>query len=166
MRVNSKLIFFCGKMGSGKTTMSREIAKTEKAVLLSEDKWLQTLYPNEINDFVGYAKYSSRLKQILQPHIESLLNAGVSVVLDFPGNTRAQRAWFKEIISACQIEHKLIYIEASDKLCLTQIHLRQQSEPERAKFDTEEMFKKVTKYFEAPTQSEGFNIEVTQRSDA
>jgi shikimate kinase len=32
--------FFCGKMGAGKTTLSRSIARERKAVLISEDEWL------------------------------------------------------------------------------------------------------------------------------
>jgi hypothetical protein len=33
----------------------------------------------------------------LGPHVCALLSKGISVVLDFPGNTRAQRAWFREL---------------------------------------------------------------------
>jgi predicted kinase len=41
------LIFFCGKMGSGKSTKSQEIAKEMGAILLSEDEWLAAIYPDE-----------------------------------------------------------------------------------------------------------------------
>jgi len=40
-----KLIFFCGKMGAGKSTKSKEFASESNAVLLSEDEWLSILYP-------------------------------------------------------------------------------------------------------------------------
>jgi hypothetical protein len=43
-----------------------------------------------------------------------VLHLGVSVVMDFPGNTKKQRTWFKEIFSEEDIPHKLIYLKADD----------------------------------------------------
>jgi len=51
-------------MGAGKSTLSKEIASKEGAILLSEDEWLKTIYPDEINTFEDYIKYSSRPKSI------------------------------------------------------------------------------------------------------
>ena len=160
MSPKGTLIFFCGKMGAGKTTLSREIAASIGAIRLSEDEWLEALFPNEIDSFDDYIKFSARLKAILKSHVRNILNSGVSVVMDFPANTVNQRAWFKEIFSNGQIPHKLIYIDASDQICLSQIKSRRIEQPERAKFDTEEVFNQVTSYFEPPSQNEGFNLEV------
>ena len=166
MHSNGTLIFFCGKMGSGKTTLSVEVAKSMGAIRLSEDEWLAALYPTEIEVFGDYIKYSSRLKPLLKSHVQDILKSGVSVVMDFPANTVSQRVWFKEILANDQIPHKLIYIEASDQLCLSQLQSRRNEQPERAQFDTEEVFKQVTSYFQTPSQKEGFNIEVVSRQDA
>lgn len=89
-----------------------------------------------------------------------ILHSGVSVVMDFPGNTKKQRSWFKEIFFEDQILHRLIYLQAEDQLCLKRIEQRRQDSPERARFDTEEVFHQVTRYFQAPTDDEEFNIEV------
>ena len=35
----------------------------------------------------------------------ALLSKGISVMLDFPGNTRAQRPWFRELIECADVEH-------------------------------------------------------------
>lgn len=160
------LVFFCGKMGAGKSTKSKEIARELNAILLSEDEWLSALYPEEIHNFGDYIKYSSRLKPLLLEHVRSILNTGISVVMDFPANTRNQRKWFKEIFSDHAIPHKLIFIDVDDQLCLEQIKLRREAYPERARFDTEEVFYQVTSYFERPSDSEGFEIEVVRRSNA
>lgn len=160
------LIFFCGKMGAGKTTLSHEMAESIGAVRLSEDEWLEALFPYEIGRFDDYLKYSARLKPLLKPLVRKILNSGVSVVMDFPANTINQRAWFKEIFSNDDIPHKLIYLEASDQICLSQIKSRRIEQPERAKFDTEVVFNKVTSYFEPPSQKEGFNIEIVSRQSA
>lgn len=154
------LIFFCGKMGAGKSTYSKKLANELDAVLLSEDDWLSAMYPEEIKNFDDYIKYSSRLKTLLKEHVQRILHSGASVIMDFPGNTKKQRAWFKEIFFEDQIPHKLIYLKAEDQLCIKRLEQRRQDLPERAQFDTEEVFHQVTSYFQAPADDEGFNIEV------
>jgi predicted kinase len=131
-------------MGAGKSTLSGKIARERGAVLISEDEWLAALFPGEINDFNDYIRYSSRLKPVLRSHVEQVLLAGTSVVLDFPGNTRRQRAWFKDIYSRHGIPHELYYLSVHDEVCLEQLKQRQKEQPERAHFDTEEVFRMVT----------------------
>lgn len=157
------LIFFCGKMGSGKSTLSAKIARERGAVLISEDEWLAALFPGEIKDFNDYISYSSRLKPVLRTHVEQMLVAGTTVVLDFPGNTKKQRAWFKDIYSERGIPHELYYVAADDEVCLKQLKQRQKDQPKRAQFDTEEVFRMVTGYFEPPADSEGFNVAIVER---
>jgi len=156
------LIFFCGKMGAGKSTLSGKIARERGAVLISEDEWLAALFPGEINDFNDYIRYSSRLKPVLKAHVEQVLLAGTSVVLDFPGNTHKQRAWFKDIYSQHGIPHELYYLSVDDETCLKQLKQRQKEQPERAQFDTEEVFRMVTDYFEPPEESEAFNLQIVE----
>ena len=44
----TKLIVMCRKMEAGKTTLSRELAARENAVLLVQDDFLAALCPSEI----------------------------------------------------------------------------------------------------------------------
>jgi predicted kinase len=157
------LIFFCGKMGSGKSTLSRKMSEELNAILLSEDEWLSTIYPEEIQNFDDYIKYSRRLKPLLKTHVRNILKAGLSVVMDFPANTINQRVWFKEIFLFENIPHKLIYLDVDDKTCLEGIRKRRQTNPERAQFDTEDVFQHVTSFFQPPSPDEGFFIEVVHR---
>lgn len=163
MNLKGTLIFFSGKMGAGKSTYSRKLASELNAVFLSEDDWLSVIYPEEIKNFDDYIKYSSRLKPLLKEHVRKILQSGVFVVMDFPGNTKKQRLWFKEIFLEEQIPHKLIYLKADDGLCLKRLGQRRKTSPERAQFDTEEVFYHVSSYFQAPTDDEGFNIEVLEQ---
>ncbi|WP_145974153.1 AAA family ATPase, partial [Thalassobacter stenotrophicus] len=41
---NGTLIFFCGKMGAGKSTLAKRLAEEKGAVLISEDDLLSKLY--------------------------------------------------------------------------------------------------------------------------
>lgn len=154
------LTFFCGKMGAGKTTKSREISQERNAVLLSEDEWLSSLYPNRIKTLADYIEYAGLLKPQMKRLVQSILASGANVVMDFPANTIQQRDWFKAIFSEIQAQHELVYIDQPNEICLEQIAKRRIEQPERAATDTEEMFELVTKYFVAPTSDEGFNTTV------
>ncbi len=165
MNQKGTLIFFCGKMGSGKSTKSKEIAKDMGAIILSEDEWLSSIYPDEIENLDSYIKYSMRLKPLLKSHVQDILNIGINVVMDFPANTKKQRQWFKDIFSKHNIQHTLFYIEANDQLCLKQIEQRRSTNPERHKFDTEEVFHKVNSFFQAPSADEAFNVKIIDRKN-
>lgn len=158
MNTIGTLYFFSGKMGAGKSTKSKDIEQNENAVLLSEDEWLEKLYPNQINNFDDYLEYSQMIKPLLKEHIQRILKVGCNVVLDFPGNTIAQRKWLLSIATEINANHQLIFLNISDEKCLKQINKRRNEDPARAQFDTEETFKYVTKFFETPEFSEGLNI--------
>lgn len=154
----AKLIFLCGKMAAGKTTLSRDLAEREDAILLAQDDFLNHLYPGEITDIPGYIKCSSRLNQALTAHICALLSKGISVVLDFPANTKNQRAWFRGLIDSANVRHELHLIDASDTLCKRQLKQRTSHLPPGTPWTTEAEFEAVTAYFQPPSDDEEFNV--------
>jgi len=158
MKQVGTLYFFCGKMGAGKSTKSKELAEDKNAVLLSEDEWLSSLYPNQINTFEDYLKYSAQFKPLVKKHVQNILSVGTDVVMDFPANTQKQRKWFLDMASEVNASHQLIFLNLTNEQCLWQIAQRRKEQPERAAFDTEEVFVHVSSFFEAPEASEGLNI--------
>lgn len=152
------LTFFCGKMGAGKSTKSRELAQEKGAILLSEDDWLEALYPNAISSLEDYRKYSTQLKVPIEALVHSLLKSGVDVVMDFPANTLKQREWLKSLYEGGNAAHQLIFIDTPNEQCLKQIEKRRSELPQRAKTDTKEMFDLLLNHFVEPQDSEGFNI--------
>jgi len=158
MSTSAKLIFFCGKMAAGKSTLAREMAQREHAVLLVQDELLDSLYPGEIIDIPEFVKYSSRLKKALAPHIGALLSKGITVVLDFPGNTKAQRAWFRDLFERSNVDHELHFIDASDAVAKSQLKKRSKHLPTGSPWTTEAEFDAINLYFEPPSQDEGFNV--------
>ncbi|MCP8899528.1 AAA family ATPase [Gilvimarinus xylanilyticus] len=152
------LTFFCGKMGAGKSTRAKQMAADSHAVLLSEDEWLAALYPGQIASLADYVRMSGRLKGQVTTLVQSMLLAGVDVILDFPANTRAQRQWFRDIFTEVGAEHRLVYLEQTDDICLQRIRKRRRTEPGREQTDTPDMFAQVSHYFEPPGAEEGFNI--------
>jgi shikimate kinase len=53
----AKLLFLCGKMAAGKSTLSRQLAERENAVLLVQDEFLERLFPGEIVDIPGFTPF-------------------------------------------------------------------------------------------------------------
>lgn len=154
----ARLIFLCGKMAAGKSTLARDLARREDAVLLVQDELLDHLFPGEITDIPGFVKCSSRLRNAIGPHVCALLSKGISVVLDFPGNTRAQRAWFRELFERADAGHELHFVDVPDALCKRQLNERSRDLAAGAPWTTEAEFDAVTAYFQPPAEDERFNV--------
>ena len=152
------LYLLCGKMAAGKSTLVRKLEQQNAAILIVQDDWLSHLFPDDIVDVPAFAKYSARLRAALADHISSLLSHGVSVVLDFPGNTRSQRAWFRELFERASADHELHFIDVPDELCKAQLRERSRHLGEGARWTTDAEFDAITKYFQPPTPDEGFNV--------
>jgi predicted kinase len=158
MTTRPKLIFLCGKMAAGKSTLASELTAREDAVLLAQDAFVEQLFPGLIVDVATYLQYSRRLNAALQPHIRALLAKGLSVVLDFPGNTRGQRAWFRELVDGIDAVLEMHYVVASDALCKRQLKARSAHLPPGTPWTSEAEFDRITAYFQPPGDDEGFTV--------
>jgi len=154
----AKLYFMCGKMAAGKSTHARELAQARNAVLLIQDEFLGTLYAGDIRTIQDFVKYSARVRDALSLHIKDLLSRGVSVVLDFPGNTRVQRQWFREIFEDANVDHELHFIDIPNDLCKRQLRQRSTALPAGSAWTTDAEFDAITVYFQAPAEDENFNV--------
>ena len=158
MSTPAKLIFFSGKMAAGKSSLARNLAVRENAVLLVQDEFLEALFPGEITDVQAFLERYSRLKKALRPHICALLSKGTSVVLDFAAATKAQRGWFRELIESTNVAHELHFVDASDALCKGQLRNRGKGLPAGTPWTTEADFETINAYFQPPTEDERFNV--------
>jgi predicted kinase len=104
-----------------------------------------------------YVRCSAKLRDIVRPHVISVLETGVSVVLDFHANTRDQRRWLKTIAEAASVPHVVHFLDVSDDVCLSRLHARNAagSHPFAV---TDEQFRVVTDHFAAPVADEGFTV--------
>jgi len=147
----------CGKIASGKSTLTTKLGNMPTTVVVAEDDWLAALYSDELISVSDYVRCSTRLQTIMGPHIASLLNAGVSVVLDFPANTIASRMWMRGIIEATNVPHALHFLDVPDEVCKSRLRVRNAS-GEHPFAVTDEQYQKISNHFVAPTSEEGFNI--------
>ena len=118
---NGSLIFFCGKMGAGKSTLAKRIAEDKGAVLISEDDLLSKLYADKIKSVKDYKLYSDKLKPVVIDTVQQILKRGVNVVLDFPANTERQRLWLRNISDEVHSEHTCYFVDRNDEVCIRQL---------------------------------------------
>ena len=155
--VTPTLHLVCGKIASGKSTLTARLACTPQTVRISEDSLLAQLYPGQIASLADYVACAARLRAAIAPLCLQMLQAGVSVVLDFPANTPASRAWMRELFQQAGTPHVLHYLDVSDDECKARLRLRNASglhpfSTSDADFDT------ITRHFVPPDASEGFDI--------
>lgn len=158
MPTKGTLLFLCGKMASGKSTLARALADREHAMLFVQDDWIDTLYPGAVVNVATYLEYSGRINRLLAPCVVDLLGRGVSVVMDFPGNTRNQRAWFREIIDRAGVEHELHFVDTPDEISKAQLQERSRHLPPGTPWTSEADFDLIASHFKPPAEDEGFNV--------
>ncbi len=147
----------CGKIAAGKSTLARKLSADNKTILINEDIWLSRLYPEEITTIEDYVRCSARLRSVMEDHVQSLLQADLSVVLDFPANTPDIRQWMLGITTRAKVANCLHYLVVSDEICKERLHERNASgshefAPSDAQFDI------ITSYFVPPSKDEGLDI--------
>ena len=90
-------------------------------------------------------------------HLIALLKGGVSVVLDFPANTPASRAWMRTLLDQAGCAHQLHYLDVSDEVC--KARLRQRNEGGEHEFNvSDDDFDLFTRHFVPPSSNEGFEV--------
>jgi predicted kinase len=156
---DATLHMLCGKIAAGKSTLTARLSAAPHTVALSEDHWLARLYPGQINSVADYVRHAALLRAAIGPHIDALLQAGLSVVLDFPANTVANRAWMRGIIDRSGARHVLHVLDVPDEVCRARLRARNAAgQHDFAASDAE--FDAITAYYAPPTEDEGFNIVV------
>lgn len=151
------LHFLCGKIAAGKSTLAARLAAQPRTLLLSEDPWLAALYPGEIVDVTDYGRCASRLRNAMGSHVVALVGAGLSVVLDFPANTRRSREWLLSVANQAGCAHTLHYLDVPDAECKARLRARNASGT-HAFTTSDEAYDAITAYFVEPDEQEGLTI--------
>lgn len=151
------LHMLCGKIGAGKSTLSQRLASKPRHVLICEDAWLAALHPGDIHSIADYLQRAATLRSVLTDHLRALLQAGVSVVLDFPFNTPATRAWARDLFEPTGAAHRLHFLDVADEVCKLRLRARN-ARGEHPFQASDEAFEQITRHFVAPAADEGFVV--------
>ena len=157
------LHLLCGKISAGKSTMATKLAASEGAIIISEDEWLGKLFKEELKSLEDYVRCSGKLKTAMEPHLIRLLQAGQSLILDFPANTKKQRAWMKTLIEKAACDHSLHFLATPDDVCIARLHKRN-AEGCHDFQATEDQFHQFSSFFVSPQPEEGFAV-ITHSAD-
>ncbi|PRY26370.1 putative kinase [Aliiruegeria haliotis] len=155
------LHLLCGKPASGKSTLAAELALGSGAIVISEDEWLEALFADDMASLSDYVRCAAKLRRIMEPHVATLLTAGVSVVLDFPANTIETRGWMQRLLQQTNAAHRLHVLDVPDEVCLARLQTRN-ARDEHPFAATEVQFRRIARHYVAPRDEEGFNV-VTHR---
>jgi predicted kinase len=159
--ITPTLHMLCGRIASGKSTLASELGRQNRTVLLSEDDWLSGLYGDQMTTIADYVRCTARLQAVIGPHVAALLNAGVSVVLDFQANTREARSWMRGILEQTNAAHVLHVLDVPEGICLERLRARNASGTHPFKV-TDAQFHQVSRHFALPTEDEGLEVRVHQ----
>lgn len=153
----AKLYLFCGKIASGKSTFANTLMAQDNHIILREDKWLSTLFPNEITSPQEFEIKSNRLEEAIFEHLVQLLKTNINVVLDFHANTKLRRDWLMKIIKTSNCENELHFFDLPDDLCKQRLRKRNATGKHEYQA-SDDMYDMFAKHFSPPSNDEGFNI--------
>ncbi|SFJ87351.1 AAA family ATPase [Jannaschia pohangensis] len=151
------LHMLCGKIAAGKSTLAANLAAAENTVLITEDAWLAELFADELQNPKDYLRCTAKLRRAMAPHIVAILDAGISVVLDFQANTVESRTWMRHLLDQTGADHQLHVLVPPDEVCLSRLRSRNASGVHPFTV-TEEQFHQISTYFVRPTPDEGFKV--------
>lgn len=156
------LHFFAGRVASGKTTSARRIAAGERAVMICEDEWLAKLFDGATS-LEEYLQRRERVRAILEVQVPQILCSGTSVVFDFAGNTRRDRAWVKSLADAAAATCVLHVLEVDEEVCRQRLRHRNDAQPHGVYWGpvSEQLFDQVNRHFQLPGPDEGLTIAAT-----
>jgi predicted kinase len=154
----------CGKIAAGKSTLTTRLAKAPATVLIREDDWMSVLFADQLKELPDYVRCSAKLRQVIGPHVAALLRVGLSVVLDFPANTVASRAWMRGIVEAAGAAHRLHLLDVPDAVCKARLRARNAT-GSHVFTVTDAQFDQFTSHFVPPGPAEGFDVVVHRATD-
>lgn len=147
----------CGKIAAGKSTLCDRLAAAPGTILISQDFWMKRLFGDELREVADYLRIAPKLNSAMGPLVTDLLAAGLDVILDFPANTAATRAWWKSAADKAGAKPLLHWLDRPDRLCRERLR-RRNAEGGHDFAATDEQFDLITAYFEPPAPEEGLEV--------
>jgi predicted kinase len=153
------LHLICGRIAAGKSTLATTLGHREATVMIREDDWLSGLYGEQTSSIQDYMRCTALLRSVVGPHVAALLNAGLSVVLDFQANTLDARSWMRGILNQTSAAHVLHFLDVPEEVCLARLKARNAA-GQHPFAVTEAQFQQISRHFVPPRPEERFEVQV------
>ncbi len=104
-----------GFLGAGKSTFARQLEESTKAVRLTPDEWMVTLYGrNPPAEF--FSEYWTRVNTLITAQLTRLISIGVDVILDEGFWHRSWRDERRALITSLGAKYILYHINCEESL--------------------------------------------------
>ena len=95
--VTAHLLF--GFVGSGKTTLAKELERRHRAIRFTPDEWMARLFGKDPHVAIFKEKQAAIL-ELLEPVWTRCLHLGVDIVLDYGFWSRAERDYVRKLVES------------------------------------------------------------------
>ena len=150
-----KVIMTCGKLCSGKTTYAKKLQKEGKAVILSIDEIMLTVFGQDAGE--KHDEYVARIKRYLYQKALEIISNGLDVILDWGFWTKEERAYARSFFGSNGITNEFHFIDIDYGEWCRRIENRNQdvlANNSDAYYVDEGLSEKFNSIFEKPDPSE------------
>ena len=147
------LHLICGLPGSGKTTLAKQLEKSESAVRFCPDEWIADLLLNP-NDRKEMDRLRDIVESIQWSFAKRLLALGVDVILENGFWSREERSRFRAEAEAVGAKVKLHLLDAELNELWRRLSKRNAKLPSGTFLVRREDLESWAKSFEPPTEDE------------
>jgi len=147
-----------GNTGSGKRTYSNSLKEKANGIIISIDKWNNTLFLKDKTNNDGLEWFLERIERIENMIIElivQLKSAGIDSILDLGFSKFEHREKFKSFAISHNYEFKLHFLDFSKGTRFQKVKQRNREKGETYEFEvSKEHFKFMESWFERPNDKE------------
>ena len=151
----SKVFIMCGKLCSGKSTYANKIKQAQKAVILSTDELMLSLFGQYAGEKHDY--YVEKIKEYQYAKSVEVAELGINVVLDWGFWTKKEREYAQEYYSSRHVNYEFYYLDVDPIEWNRRIQKRNQdvlNNESDAYYVDEGLAEKFESIFEPPTKDE------------
>jgi predicted kinase len=150
--MTNKLYIFCGIPFSGKSTLTKEIAKQKGYARIDLDEVKFRLYGNGVEDAGLQQKDWDTIYQATYKEVEAALKAGQTVIHDTGNFTKYERNLVRQIARKLNVEATTVFVNTPEGIARERLIANRQTS---VRFNvTDKEFEEAVAEMEPPGESE------------
>lgn len=151
----AKVFMICGKLCSGKSTYAERLRKKHRAVILSVDEIMLTIFGQNAGE--KHDDYLKKTQEYLYRKSLDILGRDIRIILDWGFPAKKERDFAKNFYRAKNIPFEFHYIDIHDAEWHNRIEKRNQdvlAGKANAYYVVDELIAKLDSVFEKPDRTE------------